>query len=341
MKNEALHKLIQDKAAKRAGIRVAAAKALNPAQIERIPTGITGVDTILHGGIGRGDMTIVCGPTHTGKSTIASQIVAKAIAEDPYRTAVVYSGEKQQGEFKFDIFRQLAGTTMEKDRHKRGEYLLSTAIEQRIERAVYDQIVWLDTKDDEGKSLAQGLKWRHLREEMEAFADAGAEVFLIDNLMTLASDILGSYDLKLQSDLERQVYIGSWLEGFAKQYNVWVILVAHYRKATGYHSSGPDSILGSSSVPNSAGFILEYNRYTDDEISNDATLEYSRKIKIWKNRGFGTLALKGIRSEFDAASTRIWTLEKDKADKAYPWQDRFTLKDWHDYMADTQDILPS
>ena len=350
MMNEKLRKLIEEKAAKNAGTRLMTAEVIDPSKIERIPTGVTAIDAIMHGGIGRGDMTIICGPTHTGKTTLGAQIICKSVSMKPDEPFVIYSGEQQAGELKWSILQHLAGSEMVKTGV--GEYGIPDATKDAIERATWNQLLWIDAKDANGKPLPQGERWTHLRKELETYAEAGVTRFYIDNLMMLGTEILGSREVKLQSDLERQTYIGTWLEGFAKQYNVWVILVAHFKKADGQDSymTGPDKILGASSVPNSAGFIIEYNWYSDREIwgdpknpdkfPGDPSLEYSRKVKIWKNRGYGTRQTRGIRAEFDVKSARIYTDYDDKADKSYPWRKRFDDPEWHDYKADETDCLP-
>ncbi len=341
---EKLRALIKEKTKQRPDTKVTNAAVLNPGSIERIPTGISAVDRLLGAGkdgkkgIGRGDVTIVCGPTHTGKSTLSSQIIAKAISDDPDKVAVVYSGEQQAGEFKFYVFQQLAGSYMTK--MPSGQYAIPDSTDAAIRQAVDMQLIWLDTRDAQGKLLPQREKWTHIRSEAEAYAEAGAQIFLIDNVMKLTADIAGSKELRTQSELERQTFIGSWAEEFAKTYNVWVILVAHYRKSVqGIESTGPENILGSSSISNSAGYIIEYNRYSDIEINGnpkkpeeqpgDPSLEYSRKVKIWKNRGNrGILQTRGIRTYYDAQSSRIWTDKADIADEKYPWRDRLNDSKW-------------
>lgn len=46
----------------------------------RVPTGIAGFDTILHGGFFRGGLYIVQGSPGTGKTTLANQICFNYIA---------------------------------------------------------------------------------------------------------------------------------------------------------------------------------------------------------------------------------------------------------------------
>jgi hypothetical protein len=285
------------------------------------------------GGIGKGELTLICGKTSTGKTCLVSQIIAKYISESPDHFVVVYSGEQRRGELKFSIFRQLAGSRMK--RIGPGEYDIPDEVAQDIKRVIFDQIVWLDTKDDDGHQLPQAEKHTHLKNEIQGFVDAGAGMIVKDNLMTDVATLIGSKELRTTSDLERQSYIGSWLEELAKDNNIYVILVCHYRKDgtdKGVSSDGPSSILGSSSVPNSAGYIIEYSKFTDkevygdpkhpDEYPGDPTLKSCRRIKIWKNRGYGDLETKGFKVRFDPASTRIWSDPQDKEDSSFPWEER-------------------
>jgi circadian clock protein KaiC len=49
-------------------------------RLERVPSGIAGLDTVLRGGFFRGGLYIVQGPPGTGKTTLANQICFNAMA---------------------------------------------------------------------------------------------------------------------------------------------------------------------------------------------------------------------------------------------------------------------
>ena len=50
-------------------------------EIERVPSLVTGLDTILCGGFLRGGLYIVRGPPGTGKTVLASQIIYNQAAQ--------------------------------------------------------------------------------------------------------------------------------------------------------------------------------------------------------------------------------------------------------------------
>jgi circadian clock protein KaiC len=60
--------------------RLVASEHRPPPQMERLPSGITEIDTLLGGGIERGTSTLIIGAAGTGKSSLAVQFVAAAAA---------------------------------------------------------------------------------------------------------------------------------------------------------------------------------------------------------------------------------------------------------------------
>lgn len=366
--NLKLHAFLAAQAREEAGVyRGVLDKAINPKDIERIPTGIRSIDATLHGGIPRGQLSLVVGQTHTGKSTLSTQLMAKAILRDK---PVLYLGyEAQPGEIHFELQRMLAGPGRMMETGP-GEWGVDSYAAEKIDRFLYDGYLTLrPRKNGQPMPMAERHEWT--MKKMQDFVDAGGEVIVIDPMMQFVAQMACSPVMRsLKTDIERQSYIGMTLEDFAITNNVWIIMVCHYKKGgADAAGSGPDAINGSSVVPNSAGVIISYERFSEmwkawkikklteqiktakenKEDSRVAALEADiaritggelddkRQVKIWKNRGWGTLNLGGIETGFEAASHRIGSHDDDYWDDKYDYESVMNGPEWHDYMDDPID----
>lgn len=366
--NTKLHAFLAAQAKEEAGVyRGVLDKAINPADIERIPTGVRSVDAILHGGIPRGQLSLVVGQTHTGKSTVAIQIMAKAILQDK---PVLYLGyEAQPGEIHFELQRKFAEVGSLK-KARPGEWMIESEAAKKIDRFLYDGYLTLrPRKDGKPMPLAERHEWT--MKKMQDFVNSGGEVIMIDPMTQFVAQMACSPEMRaLKTDIERQAYIGMTLEDFAITNNVWIIMVCHYKKGGAeFAVSGPDAISGSSVVPNSAGVIISYERFSeawkawkikkiDTDIKTAQTkkqpereaalkaerdriegggLDDKRQVKIWKNRGWGKLELGGIETGFDDATHRIGSHASDYGDDKYDYIAAMRDPDWHDYLEDPID----
>lgn len=61
--------------------------------LERLSTGVSGLDALLHGGIERGTVSIITGPTGVGKTTLGAQFVTAAAAAG--HRAMLYAFEEE------------------------------------------------------------------------------------------------------------------------------------------------------------------------------------------------------------------------------------------------------
>ena len=324
---------------------VSMAQPVNPATIERLPTGVDSIDAILHGGLPRGQLSIICGPTHTGKSSLASLVLARSLSNsDKY--ALMFAGEKTEGEVLFDVARQMAGSRMRKIGNN--EYCIPDSDFAAIRQVMGMRLTTISMLE-RNRLVPRNRRLSYIQSTIEEAAAAGVEIIVIDPLMMLVAAGVGDPEIRANTDIERQVLIGTWLEDIAREYNIWVVLVAHYRKGTASDVTGPEMIAGSSAVPNCAGTIIEYNRFSVSEVRDNAALEYQRRVKIWKNRGFGTLDLIGQTCIFDAPSTRIgsnpagqdgsqgYTADGDCADANFRWWERLQDGTAYDPFADPYD----
>lgn len=298
----------------------------DPSKYEKLPTGISAVDSMLHGGIPRGvSYTIISGAAGEGKSTLVSQIQASMIANTDY-TCITYSGEMSDGLVKFQLYRQLAGHAGMIDGMSVGrgpEYLMKDGVREEIEMATKYQSILFDPT---GGDLHMADPWSVWQESMERSAAAGVEVFIVDNLMTIVAALTRS--MPRLTDYERQREFCDWAARFVKKYNVWLLLVAHTRKPGQGQSYGASAyeISGASEIVNLAGTIINYGKYTDRELEDNAELRQSdRKSKVQKNRLYGDYDNKGTTVHFDPMTCRIWSDAEDKEDHMYPWREK--LKD--------------
>lgn len=366
--NLKLHAFLAAQAREEAGVyRGVLDKAINPKDIERIPTGIRSIDATLHGGIPRGQLSLVVGQTHTGKSTLSTQLMAKAILRDK---PVLYLGyESQPGEVHFELQRMLAGPNRMVQTGP-GEWGIDSGAADKIDRFLYDGYLTLRPRKN-GKPMPMSERHGWTMGKMQEFVNAGGEVIVIDPMSQFIAQMACSPEMRsLKSDIERQAYIGMTLEDFAITNNIWVIMVCHYKKGgVDAAGSGPDAVSGSSVVPNSAGVIISYERFSEiwkawkikglneqlklakdrgDDLQAEALkaeiekitsgeLDDKRQVKIWKNRGWGTLELGGIETGFEPASHRIGSHADDYWDSKYDYEGIMDSPEWHDYMDDPID----
>lgn len=329
---------IQRKTKEGRAARVMDAKYVNPYDIEKLPTGVQALDEFLMGGLPRGQVSLITGKTGDGKSTIVSQVIAQ-MASNTGHCAYMYSGEMSDGLIKFQLLRQMAGpehmvdnVIMDENGNltQRG-YKVDPAVRPDIERAAWDSII----------SFHQipyvVNRFEYFKNELIDAAQNGISVFVIDNVM-MADGMLATDPTMRSLDANgRQREFATWLENFAKDHDVWVILVAHQRKG---NNSGTDNddVAGSSSIANSCGVVISYSRYTDSEISgNPMITAEDRKIHVSKNRLIGTLTVSvetGIIAKFNERSCRITSIN---GKQSWRWKEKIEDPDFIDTMTDPID----
>ena len=259
---------------------------MNIYELEKVKSGISELDKMLYGGLPFGMVCVIAGKRGDGKSTLASQIIARVI--DQGYAAFTYSGELPNYLYKSWFDFQVAG------RHhiveNQTEYgtvnrFITNANQELInswyqEKAfIYDnRIVENDEKEDLLKSIERSIQ------------QYGVRVILIDNLMTA-------------------MYID-------EQRGSLILLVAHQRK-NGYSTDINDEVSGSGDITNLAGLTIGYNRGNSDEIGKSMSAE-QRKLIVAKNRLFGKINLDGIILDYDERSKRIYG-DGDDLDYQYGW----------------------
>lgn len=281
---------------------------VNIYELEKVKSGISELDKMLYGGLPFGMVCVIAGKRGDGKSTLASQIIARVI--DQGYAAFTYSGELPNYLYKSWFDFQVAG------RHhiveNQTEYgtvnrFITNANQELInawyqEKAfIYDnRIVENDEKEDLLKSIERSIQ------------QYGVRVVLIDNLMTAMyiDEQRGSDRYEQQGQFVRN------LTKLAIKYNCLILLVAHQRK-NGYSTDINDEVSGSGDITNLAGLTIGYNRGNSDEMGKSMSAD-QRKLIVAKNRLFGKINLNGIILDYDERSKRIYGTG-DNLDYQYGW----------------------
>ena len=283
-------------------------------KIEKFKTGIVEIDSLI-GGIPLEGTTVITGKSGEGKSTFASQVLAKAI--DAGYKCMAYSGELPNGMFKEWLYLQLAGKNniyMQENNPR-----ISVDVESKID-AWIDEKLWLYDVDSLFKCSENELSG--LLEIIEqAILQYECRVILIDNLMT-ALDIVDPENA-LYNKYEAQAHFVRKLAEIGRNYKVAIILVAHKRK-NGNSSDANDEISGSSEITNYSTMIINYSKYTPSEImkGNKPT---DRKMSVTKERLKGGSA-SSFNVTFEPNSKRIYSTASNMLGYKFGWEDGGTQK---------------
>ena len=278
-------------------------------KIEKFKTGIIEIDSLI-GGIPLEGTTVITGKSGEGKSTFASQVLAKAI--DAGYKCMAYSGELPNGMFKEWLYLQLAGKNniyMQENNPR-----ISVDVESKIDAWINEKL-WLYDVDSLFKCSENELSG--LLEIIEqAILQYECRVILIDNLMT-ALDIVDPENA-LYNKYEAQAHFVRKLAEIGRNYKVAIILVAHKRK-NGNSSDTNDEISGSSEITNYSTMIINYSKYTPSEImkGNKPT---DRKMSVTKERLKGGSA-SSFNVTFEPNSKRIYSTASNMLGYKFGWED--------------------
>lgn len=269
---EAVRKAVED-AEVQVNLRIknlAEVENVDLSKMTSYPTGIKSLDDMIGGGFHDGELIILTGKCGEGKSTFASQIVAKMIQNG--LKVFCYSGELPDYMFKAWIDKQICLTEKEAPRNAASAFYDKKCY-------IYDNSSVIDEKEEIFDLIAQAIK------------DLECKFILIDNLMT-------AMELKSTEDLYRQqsAFV-TRLTKYAKGFNAIIMLVAHPKKGD---SDENDSISGSGDITNRANLVLRYQRKSKNQEDNNKSL-----IKITKNRTTGRLFWEGIEVEYVPECMRI------------------------------------
>lgn len=257
-------------------------------EAETLKTGIDYIDDKLVGMV-FGSLNVLSGRNGSGKSTILNQIyIAEAIAQG-YKT-FLFSGELIGGNVKYWLLQTLANEEQfaeytAKDGHKYKKVTIQS--KEKIVNDMKDRFFLYDSDDYRIEAII---------EKMTILAKRyGVRVFVIDNLMTVESNLKDKYEA--ETDVVKK------LKNFAKKYNALVHLVAHPRKSMNDEIE-KDDVAGSANITNLADYVTTISRAKDEEVEYDAIL------KILKNRHTGVNV--GKKLMFSIERKRFYSAETEK-----------------------------
>lgn len=260
--------------------------------LEKLKTGIKGLDRLLFGGLPFGGVHLITAKAGSGKSTFASQILVRARYQG--FKCFAYSGELPNYLFKAWMNFQVAGRKCVFDYENPSTGYQGYSISKTNKKLISDwykgYIYLYDNSVLDGKDETTEL----LKIIEEVIQQYDVRVILLDNLMTamIMDKTKGSNEYEKQTDFVNKLRI------IALKYNVMILLVAHMRK-NNFQQNSNDEVAGSSNVTNIAMLTIAYDR--DKDLQDN-----QRMLKLLKNRLFGKIETNGLLVEYDEKSKRIF-----------------------------------
>ncbi|NBI10223.1 hypothetical protein D1641_09390 [Colidextribacter sp. OB.20] len=268
----------------------------------RVVSGLPKLDKAV-GGFSGGALSVWTGKRGEGKSTLLGQILLEAVNQN--HVVCAYSGELPKEDFKLALLQQAAG-------YLNVEQVQDPASDRTIYNVRREVVPWINEWWD-GRLYLTDIGRKNAHEEdtiLKLFEYAnrryGADVFLVDNIMT--------------AQLREEASLGFWraqsvftgrLVDFCKRLNVHVHLVAHPRKTEGKRTLEADDVGGSGDITNRADNVFKVERVTPEEKGCDAL------VTIMKNREYGARGT--IKLDFNEPSRRFFP-EGGSPAKLYSWE---------------------
>lgn len=264
------------------------------------------------GGFFAGALSVWTGKRGAGKSTILSQILLEAV--DQGHVVCAYSGELSKEQFRDWAYLQAAGPdhVVYKSDLLTGKRLAEAdgLADKQITEWLHEKF-WLfdlehNTSHDPAAILSQ-FEYAHMR--------YGADVFLVDNIMSVDFDERGEKDFyRMQSKFTQM------LVTFSKRHRVHTHLVVHPRKSSADdgHKITADDVSGSGDITNRADNVFFLTMHTVSDTGADGGKPVQKPLlKILKNRDFG--ARGEIWLDFDKKSRRYFSDRIGDPKRPYGW----------------------
>lgn len=288
-------------------LNLADVKQPDVAALPKTSSGIAELDRTI-GGFYMGELSVWTGKRGQGKSTLLDQLLIEAI--DQGHRVCAYSGELSAWRFKHWALLQAAGPehiVIQADKETgRRMATVPPNIAKRIDEwwnkrfLLYDLQIGAAHDED---SILRIFEYAH--------RIYGADVFLVDNIMTARFKTGRDADFyRAQSN-----FVGR-LVSFAKKFNVHVHLVAHPRKTGSGAGKKPeaDDVGGAGDITNRADNVFALGRKM---VKDGDGLEPTPVLAVLKNRAYGET--RELLLAFDKGSKRFYSPMSGKADKRFGW----------------------
>ena len=276
------------------------------ADLQGILTDIKPLDRLI-GKLYFGQLVVVTGKRGQGKSTLCSQIIARAVQQN--EKCFCYSGELPAWRFQEWIDRQFAGPryiSISESNYGYRTFDVADAYAKGIHN-YYDEFLYIydsATVPKDGDERAADEKLLVTVEK--AIRDYECRVVLIDNLMIAMDDVLSVDINRQQTEFVKKLAVMS------QQYDALIMLIVHPRKGQYGEQTRitNDDIAGSGNITNLASVVLAYNPPRAEDLGD-------RTLTVIKNRLTGNTS-DGIPLYFDEASKRI--SENERFDWLCGWE---------------------
>ena len=274
------------------------------AQLPHVSTGLTTLDKLVTGNFS-GDFVVLTGKSGEGKTTLTLEMCIIAPIENGHKV-MAFSGEASGPVLLGRLMRPLAGPRHIKiiDNSSNG-FPDTYIVHQNAQKAIaeyYKDKIWLYDDKGEMQTSAKTI----LDEMVYAYKKYGVDVFLLDNLMTIATS--SSSDDKYSSQIEFVLA----LKKFTREYNVTVFLVAHSKKPQQGKEDDMYSVAGAAEIVN-----LADRGYSIKRLNNDVE-GYDSCITVIKDRHDGRVGQKA-KLFYHRPSNRIFS-DLDELKRSYKWE---------------------
>ncbi|PSP37162.1 recombinase RecA [Halobacteriales archaeon QH_2_66_30] len=172
---------------------------------EDVPSGVPGIDKLLNGGLARGTVSIISGPTGVGKTTLGTQFMKEAAGRG--ERSVIYLFEENEGTF------------------RSRSNAVNIPVDDMIERGT------LQVREVEALERSPQEFGRMVREDVE---DEDAEIVMVDGIAGYRLTLRGADDAMLQ----RMHALGRYLNNMG----VTTIFVDETKNITGEFNATQENI---------------------------------------------------------------------------------------------------
>lgn len=285
-------------------------ESINLYDLEKVRTGFAEIDKLIKG-VCMGQLMVIAGRQGEGKSTFLSQLIANALNQNVRTFA--YSGELPDFQFKAWLDFQLAGSKyirVQQDEYSQKSYLIDPKITKEISNWYKGKMYIYDNNfipsGDETEEM-EGI----LETVEKVIKQYDVKLICIDNLMTAMDSFSTDNIYMAQSQFVQK------LKKLAIRFNVAIVLLVHMRKPAQGSKDNQEAydISGSADIINRPDIVLLYDRLKDNK----------SRIRITKNRLFGSLETEGITLEYNPVTKRIFSANETKP-MVYGWEKSTTAQ---------------